>query len=209
MHKKHRCCCCEKMATWYNEYGDKKRGLYFCDDCVKRGSISNVDNIEDFGEPKETNNVMWWGSNSLAKDLLKDGSLVRNENSFYYEILDELGRRNPSTDFTYNEEGFPISDNEQEFYISWYDISSIIEEYSLLLKNSDYFTIKDAICDIFLNHRDKFDRTKILYNTFMCNVGQYMSKANVDYVNPPIYNIGIRKFYINIKKRISEKKISN
>lgn len=206
MNKKHRCCCCEKIATWYNEYGNKNRGLYYCDNCIKRGSISNVDNIEDFGEPNPCNKIMWWHRNSLAKDLLKEGSLIRDENSFYYEILDNLGRRNPSDDFTYNKDGFLISKHEKEYYVNWCDIYSIIEEYSFLLDNSDYFIIKDKICDIFLNYRDKFDRTKILYNKFMGKIGQYLTKQNDDYINPPIYNTNIRKFYSNIKTKISEKK---
>lgn len=208
MHRKHKCCCCSKIATWYNEYGNKKRGLYYCDDCIKRGSISNVDNLEDFGEPNSSNNIMWWHKDSLAKDLLKDGTLERDENSFYYEVLDESNRRNPSSDFIFNKDGFSISENEQEYYITWQNIYSTIEEYSLILNNCDYFLIKDAICDIFLKYRDKFDRTKILYNKFMCKVGFYMSHPSVDYSNPPIYNNDIRRFYLNIKQKISEKKVS-
>ena len=45
LNRKHRCCECGKIAVWYNEFGTKNRTKYYCEDCVTRGSISNVDNI--------------------------------------------------------------------------------------------------------------------------------------------------------------------
>ena len=47
LNRKHRCCECGKIAVWYNEFGTKNRTKYYCEDCVPRGSISNVDNIEE------------------------------------------------------------------------------------------------------------------------------------------------------------------
>lgn len=204
MHKKHKCCCCGNIATWYNEYGNNKNGLYYCDSCIKRGSISNVDNIEDFGEPHTENSIMWWDKNAVAKDLLQNGSLQRTKDSFYYEILDEKNRRNPSNDYTFNQNGFFIE--ETDYYVYWDDISSVVEELAIYLSAYDYLLIKDIISDIFIKYRTKDDRTKILYNLLMSKLGHYMRQSNIDYATPPIYNICIRKFFINLKKKLSKKK---
>lgn len=97
-----KCDICGKTATWLYMPG----GRFYCDDCVPRGCSCNVDNL-DMGEPEQTTNpIMWWPHNIKEEDLYHGGSLHRDSNSFYYEILDEDGRRSPCCEYDYSEEGF-------------------------------------------------------------------------------------------------------
>ena len=115
--QKHKCCECGAIAVWYNEYNNSRKTNYYCDDCIPRGSICNVDNLEDIGEPSQTDRkIMWWSKFSLSKDLLRNGSLERDKDSFYYEVLDEHGRRSPSDDFIYQEDGFDKFEEEKSRY---------------------------------------------------------------------------------------------
>ena len=201
MKNKHKCCCCGKVATWHDEYGNH-RARYYCDDCIPRGSISNVENIEDFGEPTSSDNIMWWEKECVTKDLLKNGTKERNNNSFYYEILDGLGRRRPHSDYICCVDGFNIEDNSQTTYITWENITSCIDNNCIFMKYKDIFLIKDAMGDIFLKYRDQFDRTKIKYNLFMSKFGIYMKTKNNDFPNIAINQKEIKKFYINFKSQL-------
>lgn len=201
MKNKHKCCCCGQVATWYDEYGTH-RGRYYCDECIPRGSISNVANIDDFGEPTRNTNIMWWDKNCVAKDLLKNGSLERNENSFYYEELDKLGRRNPHDDFVCCADGFDITDKRHKKYVTWENIIKSIDNNCLFMTYRDIFKIKDAISDIFLNYRDEFTRNQIIYNVLMSKIGIYLSAPNADFSTTPLTQKNIKAFYENFKKEL-------
>lgn len=86
------CCVCGKEAVWCYMPG----GECYCDDCVPRGCSCNVDNIQEFGEPKTDGPVMWWSEKECVEE---PGSLERKEDSFFYECLDEHGRRNHCCEF--------------------------------------------------------------------------------------------------------------
>lgn len=206
MKNKHKCCCCGKVATWHDEYGNH-RARYYCDDCIPRGSISNVENIEDFGEPTSSDNIMWWEKECVANDLLKNGTKERNNNSFYYEILDGLGRRRPHSDYVYNVDGFNIEDNSQTTYVTFENIRSCVENNCIFLKYKDIFLIEDAIRDIFLKYREQFDITKIKYDLFMNKFGIYMHIKNNDFPNIAINQKDIKQFYINFKNALKQKKM--
>lgn len=97
-----KCIRCGKPASWLY----MPSGRFYCDDCVPRGCGCNIDNIS-MGEPEQTSNpIMWWDKDSTAEDLVQNGYMERNANSFYYEVLDEMGRRAPCCEYEYSEEGF-------------------------------------------------------------------------------------------------------
>ena len=202
----HKCHNCGKIATWQNKYPNKHdRAKYYCEDCVPRGSLENVDNIDDFGEPNPNRKVMWWGENSKANDLLRDGSLTREKDSFYYEELDENGKRMPPDDFIYSKKGFKKSDNITEYYITYKDIIDNLDESSKNLTLDEEFEIQDKAIDIFVKIKDKKLNNIAKYNVFMSKFGNFM----VDYATMynSIHKIEIfRKFYNTFKKKISTTK---
>lgn len=100
----HKCSCCNKIATWsYMPSTSRRRN--FCDDHVPRGCSCNVYNIEEFSDSIPNGNVMWWSKND---DLNIDGSLVKNNDSFFYEELDEDGKRSPCCEYDYCPEGIEM-----------------------------------------------------------------------------------------------------
>lgn len=173
--QKHKCCECGKTAIWYNEYHNSRNPKYYCDDCVPRGAVCNVDNIEDFGEPNTNKKIMWWSEHSLAKDLLKNGTLEREKDSFYYEELDEFGRRSPSDDYTYQPNGFNKKDDEKIYVVGYDDILESIDlaNKNLLSKN-DEFKLTDMLENIFLQNRYGENGYTIEYNVLMSKFGNYL-----------------------------------
>lgn len=205
-HKKHRCCCCDSIAVWENEFNDK-RARYYCDKCVPRGSITNVDNIEDMGEPTAKINVMWWGKESSTKELLKDGSTIRKSDSFYYEELDERGRRNPSDDYLYDKDGFEICRYEPQYGISYDDIKESLDDASWNLSFKFLSVLNDVINEIFLSCRIKPSRIIANYNKFLSTFGNYLNKHSVEIGVTPITVSSIKEFYTLFKKGLQEKKV--
>jgi hypothetical protein len=205
-HKKHICCCCGNIAVWENEFNDR-RARYYCDNCVPRGSIVNIDNLEDMGEPLQEVNVMWWDKDAQNKDLLKDGSLVRNENSFYYEELDAQGRRQPYDDYLYDENGFEICRFERCYGITYDDIKESVDNSSWTLSYKYLFMLQDEINSIFLVSRLRSERTVANYNKFMSHFGNYLNNKNDTLGTAPIKISTIKDFYMDFKKEIQQKKI--
>ena len=204
--QKHKCCECGEIAVWFNEYNSSKKTKYYCDKCVPRGSICNVDNLEDFGEPQYKNRqVMWWDRDSLSKDLLRNGSLERNEKSFYYEILDECGRRNPSDDFIFQDDGFSKLEEEKTYLLCYDDILESIDIAKVgLLTYKEEFEITDVLENIFLKHRSKEDGYTIEYNTLMSKFGNYLTNKFASMFNPNVENWRI--FYIRFKEVMTKAK---
>lgn len=117
--RKHKCSKCGKMATWL--YMPSTKGRYFyCDDCVPRGCECNVYNIKDF--PKSENGItqtIYWNKEEYEKyfisenhysneEVIKGGSPNKKDDSLYYEILDDFGRREPCCEFVYSNDGFEL-----------------------------------------------------------------------------------------------------
>ena len=204
--QKHKCCECGKIALWYNEYNNKRKAKYYCDDCVPRGSICNVDNLEDIGEPNPNKKIMWWSEYSLSKDLLKNGTLERQKDSFYYEELDELGRRSPSDDFTYQPNGFNKKDEEKLYLLCYDDILECIEIAKKgLLSYKEEFEITDVLENIFLRNRNKEDEYTIEYNVLMSKFGDYLVNKFSNMMCPNVENWRI--FYENFKKEMTNDKV--
>lgn len=205
-HKKHKCCCCGNIAVWENEFNDK-RARYYCDNCVPRGSIVNIDNLEDMGEPSYGINIMWWDKDASQKDLLKDGSLIRDENSFFYEELDELSRRQPYDDYLYDKNGFEICRYENEYGITYDDIKTAIDNASWTLSYKYLFMLQEEASIFFLKSRFRHDRTIAKYNTFMSYFGNFLNAENSTLQVAPITIDEINEFYKGFKKEIQQKKI--
>lgn len=204
--QKHKCCECGKTAIWYNEYSKLAKVRYYCDDCVPRGSICNVDNINDFGEPNPKRKIMWWDEGSSSSELLKNGSLVRNKNSFYYEELDEFGRRSPSDDFIYQPNGFNKKDDEKKYLLCYDDILECIEIAKKgLLTYKEEFEITDILENIFLRHRNKKDGYTIEYNVLMSKFGDYLINKFSSMMFPNVE--AWRTFYENFKKEMTNAKV--
>lgn len=203
--QKHRCCECDKTAIWFNGYNPRK-AKYYCDDCVPRGAVCNVDNIEDFGEPNSNKKIMWWSKHSLSKDLLKNGTLERENDSFYYEELDEFGRRSPSDNFTYQPSGFNKKDNEKLYLLCYDDILECIEVAKKgLLSYKEEFEITNALESIFLHNRNKVDGYTIEYNVLMSKFGTYLVNKFSNMMFPNVDSW--RLFFIRFKKEMSEAKV--
>lgn len=109
--KIHKCSECNKPAVWY--YMPSSNGKrYFCDDHVPRGCSCNLHYIELFGEPDRTDNIIWLSKEAYKKyqesesrNIFDFATFERQEDSFYYEYLDEQGRRYPCCEYDYDENG--------------------------------------------------------------------------------------------------------
>lgn len=168
--KYHKCCQCGKRAVWFKEISNKHDLVYYCDDCVPRGSIDNINDIENYGEPNVTNSggkVMWWDKNSSENDIVHDGSLDRTENSFYYEVLDNKGRRFPSDVYSFCKDGFLHSEDETIFYLKYYDVRETLRKTFYKLPPNLKMDIEDDIEMLFDRKHVIFDEFTIEYNTFM------------------------------------------
>ena len=90
----------------------------YCNEHVPRGCTCNVRNIEEDGEPETEDNVIWWTKQDyechMGKygdgEFMNDATMERQPDSFYYEILDEDGKRSPCCEYCYDAEGFEKDD---------------------------------------------------------------------------------------------------
>lgn len=93
--------CNKKDAVWCYMPGHSNGIDMFCDDCVPRGCSCNVYSIAEFPLKGDDNtNYVFWSAD------IDDCSNKRNDNSFYYEPVDEKGRRYPCCEYFYDEDGF-------------------------------------------------------------------------------------------------------
>lgn len=187
---------CGNVATYYKEIHEKGDSLYYCEDCVPRVSTDGILNIDDWGEPIENTKVMWWDENAHLSDLLKDGSLERTKNSFYYEYIDENNKRAPNKKFMHDENGFPKEDK-----IKMLHQIQILSAYSKQLNYCSKFEaqkIGTEISNILLDKKSCELKTEIPYNTFMSKLGNMFKtlKLTVAYKN------NYQKFYKNFKKEL-------
>ena len=210
---KHKCCECGDVAVWYNEYNHSRKTNYYCDKCIPRGAICNVDNLEDIGEPNPNKKVMWWSKFSLHRDLLRNGTLERQEDSFYYEELDEQGRRSPSDDFIYQEEGFDKKEDEKTYLLCYDDILESIDtvvnnklgyKNEVCLTQKEEFELTDILEAIFLKYRTE-DGYTIEYNVLMSNFGNLLTERFSRFCHPNVENW--RLFYIRLKEVMNKTKV--
>lgn len=190
--KYHRCCQCGKRAVWFKDISEKNDLLYFCDECVPRGSIDNINDIENYGEPNVTNSggkIMWWDKDVTENDINHDGYLDRREKSFYYEILDKQGRRFPSDKFSFNKDGFLHKDNEPIFYLKYYDVREVLRQTFYKLPPHLKMDIEDDISLIFECKHSILDEFVIEYNVFMNTFHEMIFKI----VDKDLYNSKIQK----------------
>jgi CRISPR/Cas system CSM-associated protein Csm2 small subunit len=138
---------------------------------VPRGGSDFVYNVEDFGEPNPIKKVMWWDSTCVINDLMKDGSLERGPKSFYYEELEDDGRRNPKDRYDYRSNGWECCFLEEDKYVSYDSIRHAFDSSVMETTYANIIYIKDIIDSIFLKNKDKKERTMIQYNLFMAKLG--------------------------------------
>jgi len=202
MKKRYRKCCkCGKLATWtYMPSGNGQR--WYCDDCVNRGCTCNLRDLSFDGEPKTTNNLIWWSKEVYDKAWETDedikiedlGTKERMPDSFYYERLDEKGRRSPCCEYWYDEEGDDFE--ETQYYITKAMILSVLDKSKYKLSISA--SLVSAINEFISKLKDKGN-----YNTFMSRFYNVCS---------PYFKIGYsakinRKFYLSVRDKLRELRI--
>lgn len=148
---------------------------------------------------------------SLCTDIavVKIKNPSRCETTYYCEKCFDEHRSweyyNPKS-FIRNNDGFDLP-RDIPYYIEWMDIITAIEDAQYLLKIEDYNDTKDIICDIFLKYRNKLDRKKIIYNVFMASFGSYIHSRMSGALAKTCYeNNELNKFYLRVKKELSNKK---
>lgn len=109
-------CKCGRDAIW----SYIPNGSFYCDNCVPRGCICNLKSITEF--PNSENGITptryyniddtkaYIMSEISDEEFEKRGSLERKEDSSYYEVLDDLGRREPCCEYDYSYDGFKIEE---------------------------------------------------------------------------------------------------
>lgn len=211
----HKCCQCGKRAVWFKDISNKGELLYFCDDCVPRGSIDNINDIEHYGEPSVSNSggkVMWWDKNATENDVYHDGYLDRKETSYFYEVLDNKGRRFPSDSFIFDKDGFNKMEDEKYFYLKYYNVRDVLRKTFCKLPPNIKMDIEDDISMIFEKEHSIFDEFIIEYNTFMNKfrnrifliVDKDLEKAKIN-GNEPKYDC-LRKFWYFFRDEIKKVK---
>lgn len=171
--KMHKCGRCNKTATWL--YLPSSSGInFFCDDCVPRGCTCNVMGL-DIEEPDEqlSNCTVWWSKETYQNcfenniDPMEHCTHVREENSYYYEILDEKGRREPCCEFDYSECGF---EREHNTYVVKF--SDTINVFNKVIKRHivESLSMAEGIKKLIY---DSHHNEEILYNEFMTKVSEF------------------------------------
>jgi hypothetical protein len=149
---------------------------------------------------------MWWSKDATTKDLLKMGSLERSDDSFYYEELDEQGRRNPSDDYLFDEDGFEICRDEPIYGISYDNIKEAFDDSTWGVSFRFIQILNEKISEIFLASRLKPNRTIANYNQFLSSFGNYLNKHSDEMGIIPMNISSIEDFYKIFKKELQKKK---
>lgn len=156
-----KCSLCNDNAVWFYTPSSPGRTC-FCDEHVPRGCTCNLHNIEEFEVPSDNANIMWWTKdavdNNVGERLDELSTSVRNDDSYYFEELDELGRRNPCCEFMYLPDGDEIE--QRRYSISKKDIIYILERSKYKLRISDL--LRNAVIRLLNTTKDTDD-----YNDFM------------------------------------------
>lgn len=106
MNNKIKCSECDNIAQWcyLPNCNDETLKGFYCDKCVPRGCTCNLYDFETCGEP-DKENVVFYDKNTTD---FNEKTYYRNkkDTSFYYEYLDENGKRFPCCEYDYSEDGF-------------------------------------------------------------------------------------------------------
>lgn len=105
-----KCSKCDKIATWcyIPNCNEKTSEGFYCNDCVPRGCSCNLYDIEHDGEPNNESKVGYYSKDDSTFSQMR---LNRDSNSYYYEYLDEQGRRFPCCEYIEDEDGFEKDEN--------------------------------------------------------------------------------------------------
>lgn len=197
--KYHKCSKCNNKATWsYAPSYSKSRMIMFCDEHVPRGCTCNVWNIEEFGEPSNEKEVIWWNKDEKYFTL-ENSHKIRTKDSFYYEITDN-NMRNPCCEYDYSEEGF-----EKEYPIFMIKKKDILHIFQRVI-NKNNITDESFINEfsLYINSLEE----EVIYNDFMNII-----KNKTDFFNHRLYimiklgkNEGYYKFYNSFRSQLYELK---
>lgn len=162
-----KCSICGKTATWIYLPSTNYRQMY-CDDCVPRGCTCNVEDVETLPVEDKTNTI-WWSKSDYENGRFEKFSKSKRKNSFYYEKLDEKGRRNPCCEFDYDANG--INRYTFELIISTYDI---LQTWLKVFKKFNT-TCMDELIEVSRIKKNKFvckidDLPYIKYSEYMTKV---------------------------------------
>lgn len=195
-----KCSCCNKIATWiYMPSGDGKR--WYCDDCVPRGCTCNLHDLNFNGNPNEKTKTIWWSKDAYDKQWKEDDTVSleslatkeRMPDSFYYEYVDEKGRRSPCCEF-WSVDGEEVE--ERHYIIHKKDIKDTLENSKYKLSISD--NLRNSIISFIEMLKDEGE-----YNIFMSrfhDICQPYMKIG--------YNAAInRKFYLSVKDKLGKLKV--
>ena len=98
--EKIKCCKCNKIALWFYAPSSKGEDAFYCDDCVPRGCSCNQYALSEFDENEEQGNKIYWNEER------NNFTNKKTEDSFFYEIVDDKGRRYPCCEYWYDEDGW-------------------------------------------------------------------------------------------------------
>lgn len=78
----------------------------YCNDCVPRGCSCNIDDIKYYNKENvpEKSKVIFWN-----KDVTEWTKEI-DDNTFFFEIVDENYRREPCCEYCWSEDGFEIEE---------------------------------------------------------------------------------------------------
>lgn len=134
MPKKHKCCKCNNTAVWEYSPGITNT-IFYCDEHVPRGCGCNIYNLEMY-DPLVYNevsgNILWWNKHTLEDclnngiDIEKCATRSKENDSFYFEELDENGKREPCCEYCYSSDGFEFYGNI--YYVKLIDIKKCFGE---------------------------------------------------------------------------------
>ena len=204
--KIHKCSHCNKTATWLYMPSTEKGCRFFCDDHVPRGCSCNVYDLECDGEPEEDQLgcTIWWNREDYDKCYIKHLNPIeyatkeRQPDSFYYEVLDEDGKRWPCCEYDYSPDGYERSHN---FYVvSLIDVRMCFHTtvHNKLLGN---FSMADKL----LNYIRQINDSEVGYNELMSNIKTicyYYIKGDDDQSKLNLW------FYRSLRGRIYDKRRS-
>lgn len=190
------------MAIWiYMPSGHGKH--FFCDDCVPRGCSCNVRNVKTF--KGSDSQVMWW---TKEEDVFCDSTCVRSNDSYYYELLDEYGRRSPCSNFECDEEGIDVE--ETIYKITFNDFVECLWHNKNRLHISQEYAVNVAAYQRFISEeleKDNKNHYYLLdYNGIMCVFYDLSEK----FIKDGAYNFVLnRKFYESFKNELRSRRVKN
>lgn len=191
----HRCSCCNKPAVWM--YAPASTGrVFYCNDCVPRGCSCNVDTVTGLSRFDMTRKHAFWSKEDYEKyhatdELMQHASPTKQEDSFYVEVLDDEGRRNPCCEFWWSEGGYEIEENAY-----WVDRDVILDVLQKMTRKLPY-TIQQELIDK-INALDSC----VEYRSFMRKIYDFLFVEIPSMEGLPHYPDNALKFYRSFRDRV-------